>query len=77
MQESLDAVRETAREMLNTVRKYRDEPDKPSWRAAKEAFRRYDDRVRDCIGCPGYDPKADPEEIARALKEIDERIVKE
>ncbi|MGO8705359.1 MAG: hypothetical protein ACLQVA_16235 [Candidatus Brocadiia bacterium] len=77
MQGSLDAVREAARETLNMARKYRDEPDQPDWRAAKEAFRRYDDRVRDCIGCPGYDPKADQEEIERALKEIDERIVKE
>jgi uncharacterized coiled-coil DUF342 family protein len=77
MVESLEAVRETARETLNTVRKYRDEPDQPSWRVAKEAFRQYDDRVRDCIGCPGYDPKADQEEIERALKEIDERIAKE
>lgn len=77
MQGSLYNVRETAREVLNTVRKYRDEPDQPSWREAKEAFRQYEERVRDCIGCPGYDPKADQEEIKRALKEIDERIVKE
>ena len=77
MQGSLYNVRETAREVLNTVRKYRDKPDQPSWREAKEAFRQYEERVRDCIGCPGYDPKADQEEIKRALKEIDERIVKE
>jgi hypothetical protein len=77
MVQSLDAVRETARDVLKTVRKYRDQPDQPSWRAAKEAFRLYGERVRDCVGCPGYDPKADQEEIGRALKEIDERIVKE
>ena len=43
----------------------------------RQAYPRYEELVRDPIVCPRYDPKANQDEIKRALKEIDERIAKE